>query len=127
MSAAMFAQMALAGERLATNGAAKRFDSAVQFQMGLAILFAGESLRTHRTRIGPIARVRTHVNVQIPPQRELLATARLRADEFPTLRVNSHVALQIAETRERLIAPVATKWSRTGPDRRHGIGRRRGR
>lgn len=116
MGSTVFDQVALPGERLGADGATERLDSAVQLEMGFAVLLAGEAFGADGARVGPVARVRAHVDVQIPAQGELLSAAGLRTGEPTALRVDADVALQVAEARKRLVAPVAAE--RTGGRRR---------
>ena len=57
MGALVLAQMTLAAERFGADVARERFDSAVQFQMGLAVLFTGEAFVTDGTLVGLLARM----------------------------------------------------------------------
>lgn len=108
MRPSMLAEVTLPGKRLGANVALEGFDTAVQLQMSFAIFLASEPLRTHWTRVRSVARVRSHVNVQIASQCKLLATARFRASEPFALRVDAYVTLQVAQARKRLVASIAT-------------------
>ncbi len=57
VGALVLAQMTLAAERFGADVARERFDSAVQFQMGLAVLFTGEAFVTDGTLVGLLARM----------------------------------------------------------------------
>lgn len=109
MSAAVFNEVALSGERFRANGAPERLDATVQLQVRLPVLFASEPFWAHGARVRPVSRVRSHVDVQVAAQRELLSATRFRAGEAATLRVDADVALQVAQTGKRLVAPVATE------------------
>ena len=101
--------MALAGKSLGADSTAERFEAAVKFEMSFPVLFSSESFRTNRARVGPVSRVRTHVDVEISAQREFFAAIGLQTGESPALRVDADVTLQVAETQKRLVAPVATE------------------
>lgn len=94
----MFAQVALSRKGFCANVTGKRFDGAVQFDVSFAILLARESFVAHGALVRFLARMRTHVNVQISAQCKLLVASGAR--ETSALSVNSNMALQIGQARE---------------------------
>ena len=125
MSPSVFDQVTLPGKGLGAHVATERFDAAVQFEVSLAIFLASEPFRADWARVGPVARVRAHVDVKVAAECKLFAAARLGAGEATALRVNADVSLQVGKAREGLVAAVASKRTAAAAAGRRGrLGRR---
>ena len=97
--------MALAREGLGANGAGEGFDTAVEFQVGFAVLLASEAFVADGALVRLLARVRAHVDVEVAAEGELFAAGRAR--EPGPLRVDADVTLQVGQAREALVALLA--------------------